>query len=121
MATETQKNFRKQMKEIEKESKNKNQETFYSYIEKDHISGYYSKRKKKKIIISSISLCSILIFLWNFYALSTWLNPVIHSITNKNIPTTVPVLSFNATKHKEVGGYLKQTKKNSYANYEYRV
>lgn len=110
MATETQKNFRKQMREIEKDAKNKDQEAFYSYIEKDHISGYYSKRKKKKVIISSISICSILIFIWNFYALSTWLNPIIHSITNKSVPTTAPVLSFNTAKHKEVGGYLKQTK-----------
>ena len=38
MPTETQKNFKKEMREIEKKMKSKNQRPFYSFVKRDHIS-----------------------------------------------------------------------------------
>lgn len=82
MPTETQKNFRKQMQMLEKElNEDKEKQGFYSYIERDYINSYYSKKGKKKAIITTISIGSILFVLWNSYAVLTWIAPVVDSIT----------------------------------------
>lgn len=110
MPTETQKNFKKEMREIEKEMKSKKQRIFYSFVKRDHISNYYEKKKTKKIIISSISLGSIIFIMWNLYAISTWINPIFKIATGKNIYSVSIFSSLLGNKHKEIAEYLEQTK-----------
>lgn len=54
MATETQKNFRKQMKELEKETKHMEAPETYSYIHKDFVSSKVKYRRRKVITLSGI-------------------------------------------------------------------
>lgn len=105
MPTEVQRNFKRQMKEIEKELKKKKNEGFYSYIEGDYINSYYETRRKKQRIVKAVSITGLLIFLWNFYAISTWINPIFYSLTGKNLPT-VNLFDFKGRKQKEVVEYL---------------
>jgi hypothetical protein len=73
--TETQKNFRKKMKDLEKENKHKKidgvSQPYYSYYERDVINNYYDKKRTKKRIFQGISLVSIMFILWNSYAILT--------------------------------------------------
>ena len=106
------------MKEYEKDNKRKKENgnappPFYSYIERDVIDNYYSKKRAKKRIITGISLVSLIIILWNFYAILTWVNPVYKSITNRNLPFVSAVsasLDANGVKQREMIKYLAEMK-----------
>lgn len=54
MATETQKNFRRQMKELAEEQKYKQEKTVYSYIDKKVISNKIIYNKRKIITFSGV-------------------------------------------------------------------
>lgn len=94
MPTNIQKNFKKQMREFQKRQKNKGDEGFYSYIERDYINNYYeNKKRKRKFAISGAGIISLLILGWNIYAGSTWLNHIViypHFLT---IPGSTPALA----------------------------
>jgi hypothetical protein len=109
MATETQKNYRKQMRKLQKELNSSSDTGFYSYIERDHIKSYYQKRKKKRIFISA-GVIGILTLLWNSYAIYTWVNPIYYSMTGKNLPVIHRVLDVQGKKHREIAGYLQSLK-----------
>lgn len=84
MPTDVQKNFKKQIREFQKQQKEKNRDKYYSYIEKDFISSYYEERKKRrKRIISGAGIISLLILFWNIYAGSTWINYLAYKIAGK--------------------------------------
>jgi hypothetical protein len=84
MSTKTQKNFKKQMREIQKDLSDKNQEEYYSYIEKTHIKNYYSINRKRKFI--TVSLASLLTILYFGYSLYTYLTPVIRYRSSQAVP-----------------------------------
>ncbi|MFO7296142.1 MAG: hypothetical protein C0P72_008965 [Clostridia bacterium] len=108
MPTEVQKNFRRQIREFQKQQKNRENEKFYSYIEKDFISHYYETRKRRRRrIISGVSIASLLLFLWNFYAISTWVNHIAYSITGKPLFSVESIFNRGAERHREVANYLK--------------
>lgn len=104
MPTETQRNFKRQMRELQKETQSENEE-FYSYIEKDHIQNYYQDKPKRRSIRTTISIGSIILIIWNVYALSTWLLP-------QNIkPKLVPAFAINNIKstnssQRDIAAYL---------------
>jgi hypothetical protein len=109
MATETQKNYRKQMRELQKELNNNSDTGFYSYIERDYIKSYYQKRKRKRIFISA-GVIGILTLLWNSYAIYTWINPIYYSITGKTLPVIHKALDVQGKKHREIAEYLQSLK-----------
>jgi hypothetical protein len=84
MPTETQRNFKKQMKEIKNDLDNKANDSFYSYIEKDHIRNYYDSKNSRQII-AKISFGSIISLLLIVYSLYTWIKPVLESPPAQNI------------------------------------
>lgn len=86
MKTNTQRNFKKEMDQIEREMKSKPTEGFYSYVEGDYINSYYTRKKKKREKIVKYSFISILILAVNVYALYTWLDPIIYHTTGHRIP-----------------------------------
>ncbi len=61
MPTKTQKEFRKQMKEIQRERLSKNNNEYYSYVARDKISSYYNKNVKRKMSLIFKILIPILI------------------------------------------------------------
>ena len=109
MATETQKNYRKQMRELQKELNNNSDTGFYSYIERDYIKSYYQKRKRKRIFISA-GVIGILTLLWNFYAIYTWINPIYYSMTGKTLPVIHRALDIQGNKHRQIAEYLQSLK-----------
>ena len=70
MSTKTQKNFKKQMKEIQKNASIENNEKYYSYIEKDYIDSYYKKRFKNKSVGISLFAVIIIVISGLFIALN---------------------------------------------------
>ena len=111
MATKTQKNYRKQMRELQKELNNNSDTGFYSYIERDYIKGYYQKIKRKRIFISA-GVIGILTLLWNFYAIYTWINPIYYSMTGKPCPLFIEPLTYRgrSTGNSEVFAALNPVK-----------
>lgn len=74
MPTKAQKEFKKQMKDIQKDlDKNPKQQVF-SYIENDHITSYYGKTKIKRNI--SISIGTIFTLIIAVYSIYTWFKPL---------------------------------------------
>lgn len=109
MLTDTQKNFRKQMTKLEDSmNQNNSNKGFYSYIEKDYINSYYEKKKKRKKIYATISIGGLLLFLWNSYAIYTWISPAFYSLTGKPLPTITKLLNVTNNKPKKAGHYLKE-------------
>jgi hypothetical protein len=72
MLTRTQRNFRKEIKRLEKE-KSKYYEDIYSYKHKRFESELRKSYKKPIITISGI--IGICFLLWNVFAVSTWISP----------------------------------------------
>lgn len=113
MSTETQKNFKKQMKQIGKEMSNKNKGEYFSYIENDHVESYYSPKKRKRII--AISLGSIIPIIWTGYCIFTWVRPLLTGV-NYNMPSiSTKAISKNflyESKHTDIVTYLDTVKTN---------
>lgn len=61
MATQTQKNFKKQMNQVIKEQKNAQSESTYSYLERGVIRTYYASTPKRKIAINLSTVVVLLI------------------------------------------------------------
>jgi hypothetical protein len=61
MLTPTQKNYRKQMQEIQNELNKKEADEYYSFIENDHISNYYKAKKKKEVALFPFVLIFIVV------------------------------------------------------------
>jgi regulator of replication initiation timing len=67
--TNTQKNFKKQMAQIQKQINEKAEEEVFSYIENDHIRSYYSPKKSRKVRNFSIgSIVFLMITAYSIYA-----------------------------------------------------
>lgn len=64
-----QKNFRKQIKELEKEGK---------------IPDNYRARRKRPIFTRKVSIISIIFLLWNSFAIYTWVSPFLKNQINNN-------------------------------------
>lgn len=123
MTTQTQKNFKKKMRELEQELKqNKNNDKgFYSYIERDHIKSYYQKRDKKKIL-TSISIGGLLIFVFIALFLASWVQPVadFQDINSNEAFLVSPKKpsSFMENKQKKIAEYLDSIRLNKKEYYE---
>lgn len=122
MRTQTQKNFKKQMAEIQKDMSKNDKGQFFSYIENDHIESYYKPRRNKKAV--AISVSSIISFLVIGYSLFTWIRPlIIHSGSQFSTINSVTLLDNNGIipqDHKNIVVYLNHINKfddklNSYA------
>lgn len=98
MPTKAQKEFKKQMKDIQKDlDKNPKQQVF-SYIENDHITSYYGKRKIKRSI--SISIGTIFTLIIVVYSAYTWIKPLFSYVKipeNTNNQTYVQANVINGT------------------------
>ena len=106
MPTNIQKNFKKQMREFQKRQKNKGDEGFYSYIERDYINNYYeNKKRKRKFAISGAGIISLLILGWNIYAGSTWLNHIVYKFTGTTLSSVIE------THNRESGGHKNKQEK----------
>lgn len=106
MPTETQKNFRKQMKEYSKRNNNGKNTEFYSFIKKDKISSYYDKSEKRKKVIRTVSIGGVLVLIWNIYAIYTWIKPAIYSFTDNKHLQISNVVDNKSKKHREIANYL---------------
>lgn len=86
MTTDTQKEFKKQMKELQKQKNNSDSNQFYSYVEKDYIDNYYTKKKKARI--RNIGIASIIPLALGVYSIFTWIQPLINEPSSINYLTS---------------------------------
>jgi len=111
--TDSQKNFRKQMKEVERENLNKQMNgeqnaPFYSHYKEDMITSYYEKKNTKKRIFQGVSIASIVFILWNAFAIFSWLDLLFRNLTNMDLPIVSSILDFNIDEQRETVNYLKK-------------
>jgi hypothetical protein len=109
--TDSQKNFRKQMKEIEEETKQKqlngdSEDQFYSYYKRDLIDNYYTRPSPKRRIFKGFSFVFLAFVLWNSYAIFTWINPVYRNVTSNDIPLISKIFDNKGVQHRETAKYL---------------
>lgn len=115
MPTETQKNFRKQMKELNKELKNSNDDkAFYSFIKRDNIKSYYSKSKRKKVFYTTISSGVVLFFIFRVLMFNSLLQPLTKSNYNTGNGNSFNVLGSFETKQSKVATYVADTNDGKY-------
>lgn len=113
--TETQKNFRKEMKEIEAENKRKQkngeaEQPFYSHYRRDVVDGYYAKKKTGRRIVQGISITTLIFILWNSFAIYTWINPIYRSFMHSDIPVISQLFDSNGVKQREAVAYIDSIK-----------
>ncbi len=83
MLTPTQRNFRKQMKDLEKE---------------DKIPDSYRPRRKRPKLVRRISIISLIFLLWNSFAIYTWLAPIFGLNRSKvSRPNKNPLSAFSSS------------------------
>ncbi|GFR35338.1 hypothetical protein [Thermobrachium celere] len=88
MLNETQRNFRRQIKELERE-------------------GLLEKREKAKRV-RNYSLAAILIFAWNIYAAYTWVRPFLLKFTKGNITYNItPKAITGVYDHEKIANYIR--------------
>lgn len=114
MKTETQKNFKKQMAQLQKQKERSGKENthFFSYIENDHIEHYYQPKSKKKL--AAISISSIISTLIILYSAFTWVQPFLRlrvpSLPQTNTLTAVTQVPFQPS-HINIVNYLDEIDK----------
>jgi hypothetical protein len=109
MLTKTQKEYKKQMEELQEQlsTGNNKEQGFYSYLERDYINTYYDPKKKhRKQIITSISLFGIIALIMTALSMYSWLMNTVQPQNAKNLVSITHVLDHNVGIHKEVGLYL---------------
>lgn len=116
MPTETQKNFKRQMKEYQK-SKANNSDQVFSYIENDMISDYYTQKPKRRlrktIPIGTILILAIYFGLRIYGSIQPLLNKEITINSNDLIATslnnTINMNSSNSWETRELYAYIQKT------------
>ncbi|MBC7765915.1 MAG: hypothetical protein H7Y41_05470, partial [Hyphomonadaceae bacterium] len=96
--TETQKKFRKEMKELQKQNKKTGSDEIYSYVHRGFVGSKRWSTNKKTII----NFGGIVAFIWTAYCLYTWVAPLLPVEARQAIQNT-PILSmFQSSQQKVV-------------------